>query len=210
MMGALRRHFNFGAPAHVILNGRSLAPNPSVQKQLQAVSVGRLWDEGKNLALLTDLNVPLPILIAGEQRHEDAVAPQHAGRLQMMGSLDEQAITTLFRESSIYIVSSQYEPFGLAPLEAAQCGCAVLAHDIPSLREVWGEAALYFQDAASLEQLLDQLCHATPYFEGAQKKATDRARQLTGARMTDGYLAVYDEVLQTKSASMQELATHAG
>jgi len=37
-----------------------------------------------------------------------------------------------------------YEPFGLAPLEAALSRCAIVANDIPSLREVWGSAAMYF------------------------------------------------------------------
>ena len=171
--------------------------------------MGRFWDEGKNLALLAELDAQLPILIAGEQRYEDTVAPQHSGKLQMMSALNEQAITALFRESSIYIVPSSYEPFGLAPLEAAQCGCAVLAHDIPSLREVWGEAALYFRNAEDLDRLLDELCRAKGGLESAQKKSADRARQLTGARMTEGYIAVYEEVLQARSAPVQEFASHA-
>lgn len=50
-----------------------------------------------------------------------------------------------------------YEPFGIAPLEAALCGCTVVANDIASLREVWGDDALYFDGPRSLSMLLHQL-----------------------------------------------------
>ena len=36
-----------------------------------------------------------------------------------------------------------YEPFGLAVLEAAQAGCALLLSDIPTFRELWDGAALF-------------------------------------------------------------------
>ena len=56
----------------------------------------------------------------------------------MLGPLAEEDLLALFQESAIYLCTSRYEPFGLAPLEAALCGCAVVANDIESLREVWG------------------------------------------------------------------------
>ena len=49
-----------------------------------------------------------------------------------------------FRQSAIYLCASRYEPFGLAPLEAALCGCALVLRDLPSLREIWGNSALFF------------------------------------------------------------------
>jgi len=45
--------------------------------------------------------------------------------------------------ASIFASPARYEPFGLAALEAAQAGCALVLGDIPSLREVWGDAALF-------------------------------------------------------------------
>ena len=61
--------------------------------------------------------------------------------------------------AAIYIATSKYEPFGLAPLEAALSRCAIVANDIPSLREVWEDAALYFRkdDARSLREALVRL-----------------------------------------------------
>ena len=92
----------------------------------------------------------------------------------------------------MYVSSSVYEPFGLAPLEAALCGCAVVANDIGSLREVWGEAAIYFSGARELKR------PSGPPGGGAggvalcaQLQARRRALELTAERMVDGYLELY-------------------
>ena len=44
----------------------------------------------------------------------------------------EAELMALLARSSIYIATSIYEPFGIAPLEAALCGCAVIANGIPT------------------------------------------------------------------------------
>ena len=64
--------------------------------------------------------------MAGEAQHESAKLAEHVGRATLLGRLSEYELLQFFRESSIYICTSRYEPFGLAPLEAALCGCAVL------------------------------------------------------------------------------------
>ena len=52
--------------------------------------------------------------------------------------LSEEQMRELLGRAAIYIATSRYEPFGLAPLEAALSRCALVANDIPSLRELWG------------------------------------------------------------------------
>ena len=45
--------------------------------------------------------------------------------------------------AAIYALPAHYEPFGLSILEAAMSGCALVLGDIPSLREIWGDAAVF-------------------------------------------------------------------
>ena len=45
--------------------------------------------------------------------------------------------------AAIFAAPARYEPFGLAILEAAAAGCALVLGDISSLRENWGGAALF-------------------------------------------------------------------
>ena len=191
----------------VILNGRNLSGTSGVPKRHQAVSVGRLWDEAKNLTLLTKVASPIPILVAGEQRFEASEAGLERGALTFLGPLAEQDILDLFLESSLYLGPSRYEPFGLAPLEAAQCGCALLLNDLPSFREIWGDAALYFQDAGSLSHLLATLSPQS--ILGAQQRAQERARQLTATCMAAQYESLYRELLAKSSAESRELISYA-
>ncbi len=214
MLTALGSHFDLPSATRVIPNGRTLsAATPPPVRQLQAVSVGRLWDRAKNVSLLTTVTPPMPILVAGEREHEQSAAPMQLGQTVLLGCLTETDLLTLFRSSSIYLAPSIYEPFGLAPLEAALCGCAVLANDLPSLREVWGDAALYFTDANSLVALLRHLQISPEALARAQQTAHRRALHLSASRMTEAYLHLYTELaapaLHTATAA-QELVTDAG
>jgi glycosyltransferase involved in cell wall biosynthesis len=204
MLTALGRNFDLPRCQSIILNGRTLSsPNLMLPRKLQAVSVGRLWDEGKNLAALTGLNSPLRILVAGERKSIDGDnAPEELGCVQELGFLDEADLIKLFCSSSIYIAPSIYEPFGLAPLEAALCGCAVLANDIPSLREVWGDAIQYFGDAAALCALLEELHSSPRMLRAARARSLEHARTLNAERMATEYITLYDSLLHENPASL--------
>lgn len=211
MLHELARQFVLPEKKLAVHNGMTFphSAEPSL-RMLQAITVGRLWDEAKNLILLTQLEATLPILAAGESTHEVASIPPAVGSLTMLGRLEEEELIALFRESSIYIAPSIYEPFGLAPLEAALCGCAVLLNDIPSFREVWGDAALYFAGGVSLQSELDRLANSPKQLERTRSRAYRRAIQLTTSRSADKYLAIYTSLLASAtSASIEELAIHA-
>ena len=62
----------------------------------------------------------------------------------MTGYVDDEDMAPLYAGATSFIYPSLYEGFGLPPLEAMSCGCPVLASDIPVIREVCGEAVLYF------------------------------------------------------------------
>lgn len=184
MMGALARNFTFLCETMVIPNGRSINDVENRDRELQAVTAGRLWDEAKNIAALRNVQFPLPLVIAGRAAHD---LPRLVNT-KLAGSLDPDEMLELFRESSIYICPSRYEPFGLAPLEAALCGCAVVANDIPSLREVWEEGALYFCGPVQLEAVLRELCESPERLCAARLRSRNRARKFTRERMADAYL----------------------
>jgi glycosyltransferase involved in cell wall biosynthesis len=72
------------------------------------------------------------------------------------GFVEESDKPILFKLSRFFVFPSLYEGFGIPVLEAMSQGVPVLASDIPSLREVAGDAALYFNPSslASLERKL--------------------------------------------------------
>jgi glycogen synthase len=197
MLNALEKNFPSPHETRVIANGRTVK-DPTLRSvyRLQAVTAGRLWDEAKNLKLLQTLLAPLPILVAGEIAYESETAPSMPANITLLGSLDENELLALFQESAIYLCTSVYEPFGLAPLEAALCGCAILAHDIPSLREVWGDGALYFRDASSLSARLTRLAYHPQHLIAAQHRSWQRAQEYSAKNMADRYLALYQSMLK--------------
>jgi glycosyltransferase involved in cell wall biosynthesis len=78
-----------------------------------------------------------------------------------VGRISDNELAALYRSANSFVFPSLYEGFGLPAVEAMACGCPVVASDIPALREVCGEAALYAdprnqQDIANrVAQLLD-------------------------------------------------------
>ena len=201
MMDALAANFSLPMERAVIANGRTVPQQTCGERRLQAVTAGRLWDEAKNLKMLREVKLPLPLLIAGETEHKAAAFNAGCGQARMVGRLDEEELLDLFHCSAIYVCTSVYEPFGLAPLEAALCGCAVVANDIPSLREVWRDGALFFSEADSLSNLLALLSRDKEGLQRAQERSIERARGFTAKKMGAGYLELMQSVLQRHQVS---------
>lgn len=197
MLRALGESFKLRAAEHVIFNGRDLGTAATTEaRTMQAISTGRVWDEAKNVALLNEVDSPMPILVVGDVEHDGTHAPSSSGSVSYLGVLAEGELLSLLHRSSIYIASSIYEPFGLALVEAALCGCAIVANDLDSFREIWGNAVLYFHHAEDLGQLLKHL-HASPeVLESAQRKACLRAGAYTGSRMAEAYVSLYASLLR--------------
>ena len=57
------------------------------------------------------------------------------------GRLEPHALADWYARAAVFAHPARYEPFGLAVLEAARSGCALVLGDIPSLRENWDGCA---------------------------------------------------------------------
>jgi glycogen synthase len=209
MLAALEQHFFVPRITRVIANGRTHPFSHRIhERKMQAITVGRLWDEAKGLAALLSIDSPVKIQVAGEENFEAASAKITSRHLEFAGHLTEEQILSLFRQSSLYLAVSIYEPFGLAPLEAALCGCAVVTRDLPSFREVWDDAAVYFSDSESLETALCELSTNKELLQSAQNRAMRRALQYSGRTMANAYLDLY-AALTDHASIAEEAASHA-
>jgi glycosyltransferase involved in cell wall biosynthesis len=200
MLEQIERHYGKPACGCVIHNGRTPALfNPHLSKEDKILTVGRRWDAGKNAGLLLSQEMPAPVIIVGSDRHpegrsdgwEDQVA---APNIQLHPHQDERQVVQLLGRAAIYAATSRYEPFGLAPLEAAFSRCAIVASDIPSFRELWQGAALFFRnnDAADLRRVLGTLVRNPALCSSYGNLAYARARRLyTADRMVENYMILY-------------------
>jgi glycosyltransferase involved in cell wall biosynthesis len=57
--------------------------------------------------------------------------------------LDRNVLAAVYRKSTVLLQTSDAEGFGLPVVEAMACGTPVVASDLPVLREVGGDAAVY-------------------------------------------------------------------
>jgi len=183
--------------AQVIPVGRDPAAMRPGRKQPYIFSAGRLWDEAKNLAALDRAapEVPWPIHVAGEAHHPDGreVRPRH---LSVLGRLPGPELAEWMERAAIFAAPARYEPFGLAALEAGLAGCALVLADIPSLREVWGDAAVFVppEDAQALGTALRELVADSPRRSQMARAARVRALTYAPERMAVAYLALYREL----------------
>ncbi len=67
-----------------------------------------------------------------------------SGSLVLAGPVGDEDLRGLYRGASLFVFPSLYEGFGLPLLEAMACGIPIAASTGTSIREVAGEAALYF------------------------------------------------------------------
>jgi glycosyltransferase involved in cell wall biosynthesis len=205
MMSALEESFTLPECRAIVPNGRAVPATFDAPRILCAVTAGRLWDEAKGISILQHVKSPIPILIAGESQFDSARQTQLIGDSRAVGFLSEPQMLDLCRHSILYLCLSCYEPFGLAAVEAARSGCAVIARNIASQHEVWEDGALYFDDADSLSALLDQLSRSPQLLEQVRRRSFNRSQVFSRDRMIDNYLQLYEHV-QMKFAKVENVA----
>jgi glycogen synthase len=214
MLDALKHSYSKPARDGVIYNGRNpIFFNPYVNKEDSVMTVGRLWDAGKQVFLLTQREHALPVCIVGSDPpvhvpripiRADVKVAKDQTSVAIRGPQTEAQLRMLYSRSAIYAATARYEPFGMPALEAALSRCAIVANDIPSLREVWGDAAVYFRanDAGSLADVIRKLGGDRDLCRSYGSLAYKRARErFTGKRMTDEYLELYRGLLAKRSAA---------
>ncbi len=196
----------YGPPkrGEVIYPGRNpIFFNPYVSKDDCVLSVGRLVDASKQVFLLTQQQHPLPVCIVGAEQtvpmpripiRADVKVATEQTSVAIRGPQTDAQLRALYSRAAIYAATSRYEPLGMPALEAAFSRCAIVANDIPSFREVWGDAALYFRrnDASSLAENIRLLNEDRPMRRAYAELAYTRARErFTTKRMIDQCLQLY-------------------
>jgi glycosyltransferase involved in cell wall biosynthesis len=78
---------------------------------------------------------------------------KHADRINLRSYVDEVTLARLYREASVFVFLSEYEGFGLTPLEALAQGVPPVVLDTPIARETCGGAAIYVSPAASNDDI---------------------------------------------------------
>lgn len=203
MLGCLKEHYGPFAFSDYIYNARDKNSFYSSSKKPIVFSMGRLWDEGKNISSLKSIagNISWPVYIAGEQGDSQAV---HSSDLNYLDKISSPEVAEWLSRTGIYVMPARYEPFGLSALEAALSGCALVLGDIPSLREVWGDAAMFADpdDTIAIQHQIQTLIQNAAKRQAMARKAIQRAQLYTNTRFAREYAGIYRRLLQTETEKL--------
>ena len=205
VLEALEANYNFTRGGRVIPNARDGRAFQRGAKQPVIFSAGRFWDDAKNLRALDQVapRVRWPITVAGDLTHPGGAqrAPRH---LRSLGRLTNVQLAEQLASAAIYALPARYEPFGLSALEAGLSECALVLGGIPSLREVWGDAAIFVdpEDTEALARALNHLIENDGLRAEFAQRAQRRAREFSPDAMANAYRAAYADCLARNPANL--------
>lgn len=141
------------------------------------------------------------LTIVGDDRtypSQDLAALVRRANLQEAVSLrsyvPESELDELYQRATVFVFLSEYEGFGLTPLEAMSAGVPVVVADTPVARELYGDAALFVPvaDVAATTTAILTLLGDKPLRDRQRQRAEARLPTFTWRRAADETLDILE------------------
>lgn len=117
------------------------------------------------------------------------------GRFHLLGAVPEGKKYALMRHADVVALPSRFEGLSVVAIEALACSSAIIASDIPPLREALGDAAMYFtpgDERAIAEAARRVLSGSAAATAGTRRRALSRSKKFGIGNMVDGYVRAYE------------------
>ena len=128
------------------------------------------------------------------------VAAETRSRVAFTGRVDDTELRALYAGAAAFVFPSQYEGFGLPPLEAMASGTPVIVSNSSSIPEVVGDAGLLVDpfDQAAIRDAMLRLIDDKALCATLAARGIDRARGFSWARCASTTREVYERVLSER------------
>ena len=115
--------------------------------------------------------------------------------------MDDETLDGLYRAATCFVLPSLAEGFGLPVLEAMVRGTPVCCSEIGALREVAGDAALYFDpnDVDSIANALQRVLDDAELRARLSRLGRERARRFAWTETAAATLASYERALAAET-----------
>jgi glycosyltransferase involved in cell wall biosynthesis len=173
------------------------------QDEARLVFVGRFEPQKDHRTILRALTklpkVRLLLVGDGPLRRELEDLAQSLGVISQVSFLGRRTdVANVLKACDVYIHSTNSDGFGIAACEAMAAGLPVIASDVPGLAEVVDGAGVLFPvgDDVALAREIRELLASPGRRRDMSNASRKRAQSFGIDRTVDGYLAMYESVLQ--------------
>lgn len=194
--------YEITSPMKVIYNGRAMSFDEEVEKENLLLCTGRIWDEGKNLELLSKIaeHLPWPVYIAGNNINPNSGKVCEVENVHFLGKLKAEELKEWMQRAKIFVSPTKYEPFGLAILDAAKAGCALALSNIDTLQELWHGNAVFFnpEKAVEAEEVILQLIADEDFRIELSARSKKAAENYCSKKMSSEYFDLYKSLVNSQ------------
>jgi len=190
-------------PITIISNGITVKTAPVAVKKNQILVVSRLFKrKGVQFLLnaIRDMDTDWKVVIAGDGPYLKTLKTLAKGirpKVEFMGYVQGQPLQDLYNTSKIFVFPSLRENFPIVLLEAMEAGCAIIASDIDSCREVIGDAGVTTTAASAqhLKDALNRLMEDEVEIRRLKELALNRAREFDWPSVAQKYSNEFDRIV---------------
>lgn len=128
---------------------------------------------------------------------------KYADRIIQAGYIADEDLAILFSNAEWFVYTSQYEGFGMPPLEAMQCGCPIIVSNNSSLPEVVGNAGIMI-DYDSISQHIEayeSYYNNSNLREHNSQKGLSRAHQFNWNKSVD---IIVNKMIEIENSKMEK------
>ena len=117
-------------------------------------------------------------------------------RVELRSYVTSEELASLYRRAAVFAFLSEYEGFGLTPLEALAAGIPIVVLDTPIAREVYGPAAHYVprDDLPATADLLTRLLRDPAAGAGPMRQASEVLARYSWERCASDTLNLIEQI----------------
>lgn len=164
-------------------------PHKNLEKLLEAM-----------VRLNTTLKIVCPRDVFLERLKQEIDKKDLKEKVFVLSYQDPQELKKIFQKSSAYVFPSLEEGFGIPGLNAMASGVPVIASNIPTLKEVYGNAAIYFdpRNANDIAGKIQKVLTSKKQQQKLIENGFDQAKKYSWQKMAEKTLTVYENSISPR------------
>lgn len=138
-------------------------------------------------------------VVGGESAVFSSSIRETNDNVKWLGRVSDDELLVYYKKALCFIYPSLYEGFGIPPLEAMACGTPVVASDIPPLREVCGNAAVYVNpyDETDIVSGINRVCFNNELRLKMRENGFNRIKLFAWQKSAEKLINIIDRLSKT-------------